>query len=111
MRPMMTTTIMTSMREKAGRERATKRRSDEATQGKTKIDVAVEGLSFPFVASSLRSFDALLSLLNRIPRLQNRQHGRHHDEQHDHRQHDDQQRLEDGGEALGGGVDLLIVHA
>src|SRR5436190_24319460 len=79
-RPMMTTTIMISMREKPGeweRRRGGERRSDEATKrrrgGERRSDEATKrrrakcGAVFPFVASSLRGSVALL-LLYRISR-------------------------------------------
>src|SRR5258708_254473 len=76
--PMITTPIITSIREKA-RERS-------------RIAYVPE-----------------LNSLNRISSLQNRKNRRHHDEQHEDRQQDYQQRFEDRRQALGSGVDLLVV--
>src|SRR5688572_5241992 len=57
----------------------------------------------------LASGFSFLLLLQYISRLQDGQHGREDDEEDDDGKEDDEERLEDGGQALGGRVDLLIV--
>src|SRR4051812_2378037 len=104
---MITTTIMISMREKAFERRVRERRVRERRRdGETKrrsggaafcaLRLSVSPSLRLLDPSSLRLFDSL----NSISRLQNRQHGRENDQQYNARQQDDQERFEDGGDAL-----------
>src|SRR5687768_3945636 len=99
--PMMTTTIMTSMREKArgARHEGTEARRHEGS-GRCP--------SFSFVPPCLSA--CVPSSLNRIACLQDGEHGREDDEQDDQREDDDQHGLENRGEALRAGGDLLVVR-
>src|SRR5947209_19956603 len=114
---MMTTTIMTSTRVKAG-EKANERRWARGTVASDSVrrDSPLTPNPSPARGEGDRSwgrarvfaFFACFSL-NRIARLQDRQHSGQDDEEDDDRQEDDEQGFEDRREALGGGVDLLVV--
>src|SRR5437667_11461677 len=94
-RPMITTTIMISIRENAERRGARGEGRAEAMHARILAPC-------PLPLAPAHS-------LNRITSLQNRQHRRQNDEQHDDGEHHDDQRLKDRGKSLRGRLHLLII--